>query len=35
MSIKDWPSAERPREKLLNLGAENLSLVEHKIRPYS
>ena len=28
MSIKDWPSAERPREKLLNLGAENLSDAE-------
>ena len=28
MSIKDWPANERPREKLLNLGAVNLSDAE-------
>lgn len=28
MSIKDWPAGERPREKLLNLGATNLSDAE-------
>lgn len=28
MSIKDWPVNERPREKLLNLGAINLSDAE-------
>ena len=28
MSIRDWPAAERPREKLLELGAENLSDAE-------
>ncbi len=28
MSIKDWPSAERPREKLLKHGPENLSDAE-------
>jgi len=28
MSIKHWPSAERPREKLLKHGAENLSDAE-------
>lgn len=28
MSIRDWPADERPREKLLNLGAEALSDAE-------
>lgn len=28
MSMKNWPSAERPREKLLSLGAEALSNAE-------
>jgi len=28
MSIKDWPINERPREKLINLGAANLSDAE-------
>ena len=28
MSIADWPSQERPREKLLQSGAENLSDAE-------
>lgn len=28
MAIKDWPNAERPREKLLNRGAEVLSDAE-------
>jgi len=28
MTIKDWPSKERPREKLLNLGATNLTDAE-------
>jgi len=28
MSIKDWPEAEKPREKLLNLGAASLSDAE-------
>ena len=25
MGIKDWPAAERPREKCLNRGIESLS----------
>jgi DNA repair protein RadC len=28
MGVKDWPAAERPRERLLNLGAEALSDAE-------
>lgn len=28
MSIKDWPACDRPREKLLNLGAQALSDAE-------
>ena len=28
MSIKDWPEGDRPREKLLSLGAEALSDTE-------
>ncbi|KAF1028572.1 MAG: hypothetical protein GAK37_02184 [Pseudomonas sp.] len=28
MSIRDWPAAERPREKLLELGAQSLSDAE-------
>ena len=28
MSIRDWPEGERPREKLLALGAEALSDAE-------
>jgi DNA repair protein RadC len=28
MSIRDWPAAERPREKLLKLGPESLSEAE-------
>ena len=28
MSIRDWPAAERPREKLLQLGAAALSDAE-------
>ena len=28
MSIRDWPAAERPREKLLELGAAALSDAE-------
>ncbi len=28
MGVKDWPAEERPREKLLSLGAEALSDAE-------
>ena len=28
MSIRDWPEGERPREKLLALGADKLSDAE-------
>ncbi|MGB8499346.1 MAG: UPF0758 domain-containing protein, partial [Pantoea agglomerans] len=28
MSIRDWPAAERPRERLLTLGASSLSDAE-------
>ena len=28
MAISDWPSAERPREKLINRGAKALSDAE-------
>ena len=28
MAITDWPAAERPREKLIELGAEALSDAE-------
>jgi len=28
MSIRDWPAAERPRERLLELGAASLSDAE-------
>ena len=28
MAIKDWPAAERPREKLIDMGAQALSDAE-------